>query len=622
MVLKAFCFLKLFNSIKDETEAAELARLEIESLIGSPKPVHNVFDVLSQPPLAYFTDDNIRVQDSVTHELPYGEIQGYSLWTDRFDKLELLVKRLGYTREIFVCIDEVAPQDFLREFFPLCELGRNVHVHQVNGHTLFRLVTHQYFLEKSEFISKLSRNEREVDRNVDILFSYPVDSLHRVPATESMRVGKRLEDYFASRRECSLYLTHYMHPYKGKFHPKMARAIINYIYPATAGVVLDNFAGSGTSLVEAMFLGLDAKGVEINPLSALMTEVKCRCLKVPLRELKEATEKYVSMAEEQLQTIGGSGVRQLRFAESRRRQLIESDKASIPPRVLNGLKNKDTLDHILLGKALLSEVDNDDARNFLLLALSGVISDIYRRTTGSDFLEALKIRLKDLYLRVYLFHRLNETLKIELGTGVSYVGDTRDMKELITNDEVDAIVNSPPYSTALDYIKNDEPQLHILRLASVPDLQTCMVGHPKLNYRNGKLVDEMISDVAEIKHFSTYGYKLLGMLSDGRREAAVRTYRFWADMVATTKEMYRVLKPGAKCAVVIGNNHYLVDSKSVEVQNDRAFQEIAEKTGFHADRLIKRSLEKTTSGEIRTESIVIVTKPIKGPPSGLLPNSG
>lgn len=609
MTSKAFCFFKLFNSIKDETEATELAKLEIASLISSPDPVRNVFDVLSRPPLSYFTGDTIRIQDRVTHELPYGETQGYSLWTDRFDKLEPLARRLGYTREIFVCVDDVEPQKFLHEFFPFCEPGKNIQLHQVEGHTLFHLVTHQYFLEKSEFISKLSRNEHEVDRNTDVLFSFLVDSLYRVPATESMSVGKRLEDYFASRRECSLYLTHYMHPYKGKFHPKMARAIINYIQPLGSGAVLDNFAGSGTSLVEAMFLGLDAKGVEVNPLSALMTEVKCKCLKTPLRELKEAKEKYVSMVEERLQATGHPSVRQLSLAEKRQDLGLDSDKASIPPRVLKGLKNEDTIDHILLGKAMLSEIDNRDARNFLLLALSGVISDVYRRTTNSSFLDALKIRLKDLYLRVYLFHYLNKTLKIKVGTGVSYVGDTRDMKQLIGNEEVDAIVNSPPYSTALDYIKNDEPQLHILQLAPLPDLQARMVGYPRLNYRNGTLVEEMGSDVADLKHFSTYGYKLLGMLSDGRPEAAVRTYRFWADIIATTKEMYRVLKPGAKCAVVIGNNRYLVDGKSVEVQNDRAIQEIAEKIGFHTDRFIKRNLEKTTSGEIRTETIVIVAKP-------------
>lgn len=609
MVSKAFCFFKLFNSIKDETEAADLARLEIESLIGKPEAVGNVFDIISQPPLCYFTTPSVRIQDILTHELPYGAIHGYSLWTDKLDRIDCLIHRLGYTREVFVAIDGADAQKVLEEFFPSYELGKNVQVFQIEGHVLFRFITHQYFLEKSEFISKLSRNEHEVDRNVDVLFSHLISHLYRVPASESMSVGKRLQDYFASRRECSLYLTHYMHPYKGKFHPKMARAIINYIHPSDRGTILDNFAGSGTSLVEAMFLGLDAKGMEINPLSALMTKVKCECLKLPLSVLKEGIDRYTSLVEEQLHRAQGSIVRQLHLLESRRQQAIESEKASIPPRVLNGLRNKETLDHILVGKALLSEVENEGIRDFLLLALSGVISDLYRRTTGSSFLEALAVRLKDLYLRVYLFHRLNETLRIGLGNGMSYTGDTRDMKTLIDDGEIDAIVNSPPYSTALDYIKNDEPQLHILKLASLPELEANMIGHPRFNYRNGKLLSEMGADVAQLKHFSPYGHQLLGALTDGRVEAALRTYRFWADMIETTREMYRVLKPGAKCAVVIGNNHYSLDGKRIEVQNDRAFREMAEKVGFFTDRVIQRHLEKSTSGEIRYESIVIVAKP-------------
>ncbi len=287
---------------------------------------------------------------------------------------------------------------------------------------------------------------------------------------------------------------------------------------------------------------------------------------------------------------------------------MEMTKSSIPPRVLNGLRNKNTLKHILLGRELIKECGNKDIQNFLLLALSGVISDVYRRTTGTDFIEALKTRLRDLYLRVYLFHRLNETLQIVLGSGESYVSDTRNMRELIQNDEIDAIINSPPYSTALDYIKNDEPQLYILQMASIPNLETRMIGHPRLNYRNGRLVEEMNSDAANLRHYSSYGSRLLTELSNGRPEAAVRTYKFWADMIATTHEMYRVLRPGAKCAVIIGNNHYLVNKKIVEVQNDRVFQEMAEKIGFYTDKLIRRNLEKTTSGEIRTESIVIVAK--------------
>ena len=82
-----------------------------------------------------------------------------------------------------------------------------------------------------------------------------------------MQVGKRLEDYFTIREEPSLHLTHYMHPYKGKFHPKMARALLNYVYPSSNGFVMDNFAGSGTLLVESTLMGLDSIGIEGSTLS-------------------------------------------------------------------------------------------------------------------------------------------------------------------------------------------------------------------------------------------------------------------------------------------------------------------------------------------------------------------
>jgi hypothetical protein len=39
------------------------------------------------------------------------------------------------------------------------------------------------------------------------------EGLYRIPASSTMAVGKRLEDYFAIREEQSLYLTHVWHPY-------------------------------------------------------------------------------------------------------------------------------------------------------------------------------------------------------------------------------------------------------------------------------------------------------------------------------------------------------------------------------------------------------------------------
>ena len=50
------------------------------------------------------------------------------------------------------------------------------------------------------------------------------------------------------------YLTHWICPYKGKFHPQMIRALLNVIRVKLGDVVLDPFIGSGTTAVESQLL--------------------------------------------------------------------------------------------------------------------------------------------------------------------------------------------------------------------------------------------------------------------------------------------------------------------------------------------------------------------------------
>ena len=59
-----------------------------------------------------------------------------------------------------------------------------------------------------------------------------------------------------------------MHPYPAKFIPQNARHLLELFPPDEGTAVLDPFCGSGTSLVEAVRLGLDAIGIDLNPLPA------------------------------------------------------------------------------------------------------------------------------------------------------------------------------------------------------------------------------------------------------------------------------------------------------------------------------------------------------------------
>src|ERR687885_1579536 len=66
---------------------------------------------------------------------------------------------------------------------------------------------------------------------------------------------------------------HRLHPYLGKFIPQLVEALLaRYFRPG--GRVLDPFAGSGTTLVQALESGFDAGGVDVAAFNCLLMRVK------------------------------------------------------------------------------------------------------------------------------------------------------------------------------------------------------------------------------------------------------------------------------------------------------------------------------------------------------------
>jgi hypothetical protein len=84
---------------------------------------------------------------------------------------------------------------------------------------------------------------------------------------------------------------HRLHPYLGKFVPQLVEALLErYVRPG--GRVLDPFAGSGTTLVQALESGYDAVGVDVAAFNALLVSVKVRehDLEVLARDAREVGE--------------------------------------------------------------------------------------------------------------------------------------------------------------------------------------------------------------------------------------------------------------------------------------------------------------------------------------------
>ena len=74
------------------------------------------------------------------------------------------------------------------------------------------------------------------------------------------------------------YYTHGYHPYSAKYIPQIPNRLIS-AFSKKDDLILDNFVGSGTTLVESKVLGRNAIGVDVNPLACLISKVKTTVIK-------------------------------------------------------------------------------------------------------------------------------------------------------------------------------------------------------------------------------------------------------------------------------------------------------------------------------------------------------
>ena len=217
-------------------------------------------------------------------------------------------------------------------------------------------------------------------------------------------------------RSVNQYLTHWIYPYKGKFHPQMIRALMNIIGLKQGDTVLDPFIGSGTTAVEAQLLGINCVGVDVSPLCVLQSKVKTESIDV-LPQILEWKEEIINR---------------------------------IKPSLFN-LEGK-TIDDVI------NLIPNEKVKNFYRMAKLVAISDNARR--GREFSNAFLKNIELMISSVSDYVEIVRKLNLRLGEINIKAGDSRALP--LKNDSIDGIVTSPPYSIALDYVSNDAHALEEL----------------------------------------------------------------------------------------------------------------------------------------------------------------
>ena len=230
-------------------------------------------------------------------------------------------------------------------------------------------------------------------------------------------VGKKFTDYFHiiqknRTRSVNQYLTHWMYPYKGKFHPQMIRALLNIIGLKEEDTVFEPFSGSGTTALEAQLLGINFIGIDISPLCVLQAKVKTKAVKV--------IDEIIGL----------------------KNSLIFKIKPSLFNQEQDFYK-------------VLEDVRNENVRNFYALARLLAVSDESRR--GRAFEQSFIKNLNLMIDSVKDYKEITETLHLKLGNIDLKIGDSRKVE--LPDNSVDGIITSPPYSIALDYVENDAHSL-------------------------------------------------------------------------------------------------------------------------------------------------------------------
>lgn len=121
-------------------------------------------------------------------------------------------------------------------------------------------------LTKGYSINPVARTV-EVDGDEEFIRSH-IAHLEKVKGKATLY--SELVDEFG---DTNAYAFHNLYPFKGKFYPRLVRALINTFGLRENSLLLDPFNGCGTTTHEASLMGIKSVGVDITPMGTMLAEV-------------------------------------------------------------------------------------------------------------------------------------------------------------------------------------------------------------------------------------------------------------------------------------------------------------------------------------------------------------
>jgi len=626
--------LKLYFKIKHDVQndsELPLAKAELETLLGiEVKDVVNPLDLFVEGPLRpMYTPTPPRLQDWLTWHAYPGSVQGFYAEVEPKRLSPLL--RVAYFREFYVAADaEEVPASSIRKLMPEIttnpdpsgpaeqELAPFARLFMLDGHWALRVVPLQTMYEFSDFVCRLANSVSDVERMFNAGVAHLQRGIYRPYYAESARLFKTIEDFMDDRRAPQLYLTHWFLGIHGKFFPRMIRAAMNAVGLREGDLVLDPFTGCGTLNVEASLMGIRSVGVEINPLLAAVSRVKVRALSFDVEETRRRIEKLESIIRASLEEGAGSKKQTTLLDAEEEIALADPSKVSVylPDRIRNKVK-RDSFEAVKTILAAIEEFEDPDFRDFCKVPLMYWMRSML---TKQDPQKIVKTYLDHLWRMYYALHFLKlfreSVAPLEPVPAKILVGDSTELRSVLEqgapeelSEGFDAVVTSPPYMTAIDYVGDQLYALYVLGFTRDHlEIDKKTLGSTRAVEDQSLQITRGGSAFMELPESIR---AFIGRVYQHRRKHASALFKYFHGLLRSFRELREVVKPGGRIVWIIGKQQVMkLDDTKVTVPVAKMMVELGQAAGLKYTRTIHVELAKSSErGAIPTESLIFFENP-------------
>lgn len=400
------------------------------------------------------------------------------------------------------------------------------------------------------------------------------------------------------------------------FPPHLVRDYLSKFGIKTGHTVLDPFCGTGTTLVECRKLGIDAVGIEANPMAHFASRVKVDWSPDPDALVTHA-EEIAAIALGELSKSLMQEDMALCLEQRKDYALIRSlpsDQMALLLR--NSISPRPLHKTLVLLDCIKRHEDNRYSDHQRLALAKALVSSIGNLHFGPEVgVRAIKkdANVTEAWLTAVraMADDLHVLMKLPHAEAPVHLADARQITDILSRNSVDAVITSPPYPNEKDYTRTTRLESVILGfIQSKNDLRALKKELVRSNTRGvykADTDDEWAATFPEVQRLAEAIEARrveLGKTSGFERLYARVTRLYFGGMARHLDQLKAVLRPGAQLAYVVGDQaSYL----RVMIRTGSILADIAKSLGYEVMGidLFRTRLATATREQLREEVVLL-----------------